>query len=104
MPLFTVRGEQNTTRWQGDVSRLIIQNGADLAGVEAVIKEIYDWNMNVLFASVHILTDITICGSTECLSLHHTILLLIKRHILYEENTSELILKVFNCLTKCPFL
>ena len=78
MTLFTVRGEKNTTRRQGDVGRLIIQNGADLAGVEAVIKEIYDWNMNVLLASVHILNDITVCGSTECLSLHHTILLLTK--------------------------
>ena len=42
MTLFTVRGEQNTTQWQGDVGKLIIQNGVDFAGVEAVLKEIHD--------------------------------------------------------------
>ena len=78
MTLFTVGGEQNTAQWRGDVGRLIIQNGVDFAGVEAVLKEIHDWNMNMLFASVHLLAGITICGSTECLSLHRTILLLTK--------------------------
>lgn len=62
MILFTVGGEQKATQWQGDAGRLIIQNGVDLAGVEPVLKEMHDWNMSMLLVSVHILTDITICG------------------------------------------